>query len=288
MKVLVTGANGMLAKAVIEHCGETGDEITAFTRQELDISDREDVFERLIRIRPEAVINCAAYTDVDGSETNDKRCYSVNAAGVENLALACRKIDAAFVTVSTDYVFDGSKTGFYTQIDTPNPQSEYGRAKFAGEILAQKAYARSIIVRSGWIFDAEGANFLSVMKKLFEQGQTIKAIADSHGTPTSAVDLAKRLRELALLDLPCIYHVTNSGEGASYADFARTVCEIGNFDEKLIETVSFADLKRPAPRPVNSKLACLFSEKFGLDPLPDWKQALRENLKVKKWKSFLT
>lgn len=267
----------MLAKAVIEHFRETGDKISAFTRQELDISDREDVFERFVRARPEAVINCAAYTDVDGSETNKKRCYNVNAAGVENLALACRKIDAAFVTVSTDYVFDGAKKGFYAQTDTPNPQSEYGQAKFAGEILAQKAYARSIIVRSGWIFGAEGANFLSVMKQLFEKGQPIKAISDSYGTPTSAADLAKRLRELVLLDLPCIYHVTNSGAGASYADFARKVCEIGNFDENLLQTVSFSELKRPAPRPVNSKLACLFSEKFGLAPLPDWKQALAES-----------
>lgn len=278
MKILITGANGMLAKALIAHCRETGDEIAAFTRQELDISDREDVFERFIRIRPEAVINCAAYTDVDGGETNEKRCYNVNAAGVENLALACRKIDAAFVTVSTDYVFDGAKKGFYTQTDTPNPQSEYGKAKFAGEILAQKAYARSVIVRSGWIFGTEGTNFLSVMKQLFEKGQPIKAIADSYGTPTSADDLAKRLRELAILDLPCIYHVTNSGAGASYADFARKVCEIGGFEESLLETVSHSDLKRPAPRPVNSKLACLFSEKFGLAPLPDWKEALAASL----------
>ncbi len=279
MKSLITGANGMLAKAVIADCREKGDEVLTFTRQELDISDREDVFEKLLRARPETVINCAAYTDVDGSESNEKLCYAANAAGVENLALACRKIDAAFVTVSTDYVFDGEKEDFYIQTDTPNPQSEYGRAKFAGELLAQKAYARSIIVRSGWIFGAHGTNFLSIMQKLLEQGKPIKVIADSYGTPTYATDLAKRLRELALLDLPCIYHVTNSGSGASYADFAKKVCEIGNFDEKLLETISFSELKRPAPRPVNSKLACLFSEKFGLAPLPHWKQAVSEFLK---------
>lgn len=282
MKVLVTGANGMLAKAVIADCREKGDYVFTYTRQELDISDREDVFERLVSARPEVVINCAAYTDVDGSESNEKRCYMANAVGVENLALACRKIDAAFVTVSTDYVFDGEKKGFYTQTDTPNPQSVYGRAKFDGEILAQKACARSIIVRSGWIFGADGANFLSIMHQLLEQEKPIKVIADSYGTPTYADDLAKRLRELALLDLPCIYHVTNSGTGASYADFAREVCKIGDFDESLLETVSFAELKRPAPRPVNSKLACLFSEKFGLSPLPDWQQSLAESLKIKK------
>ena len=281
MKVLVTGANGMLAKAVIADCLQKGDEVLAFTRQELDISDREDIFEKFTFERPDAVINCAAYTDVDGSETNVERCFGANAAGVENLALGCREIDSAFVTISTDYVFDGEKEGFYTQRDTPNPQSEYGRAKFEGEILAQKAYARSIIVRSGWIYGADGTNFLSVMDQLLENGKSIKVIGDSYGTPTFAVDLAKRLRELVLLDLPCIYHVTNSGSGTSYAGFAEEICKLKNFDLNLVEKVSFSDLKRPAPRPVNSKLACLFSEKLGLDMLPDWKIALAEFLRRK-------
>jgi dTDP-4-dehydrorhamnose reductase len=125
------------------------------------------------------------------------------------------------------------------------------------------------------------------MHKLLAEGRTIKAIADAYGTPTYAIDLARRLRDLAELDLPCIFHIVNSGPGTSFLGFAETVCDIVGFDRNLIESVSKNDLKRPAPRPDSSKLACLFSERFGLDPLPDWKDSLArflesESANVKK------
>ncbi len=278
MKILITGANGMVARATTEYCESIGDEVVAKTRQELDIAERDVVFEIFERERFDAAINCAAYTDVDGAETNVEKCYAANAVGVENLALAAKRTDAAFVTISTDYVFDGTKNDFYTQRDTPNPQSVYGESKLKGEILARNAYARSIIVRSGWIYGRGGTNFLSILDKLLADGKRIKAIEDSFGTPTFAADLAKRLRELAALDLPAIFHVTNAGAGTSYADFARKVCELKNYDLNLLESASSDSLKRPAPRPQSSKLACLFSEKLGLAPLPDWEQALAEFL----------
>ena len=282
MKVLITGANGMVARATTTHCQSIGDEVLPVTRQELDISSREAVFDLLKREKPEAVLNCAAFTDVDGAETNREICFAANSDGVENLALASKKIDAAFVTISTDYVFDGAKNDFYTQRDTPNPQSIYAKSKLAGEQRARNVYARSIIVRSGWIYGRGGTNFLSVMHKLLAEGKQIKVISDSYGTPTSAVDLARRLRELAELDLPGVYHVTNSGRGASYAGFARKVCKLGNFDKNLLQVVSVNHLKRPAPRPISSKLRCLFSQKFGLSPLPDWEKALLEFLSARR------
>ncbi len=282
MKILITGANGMVARAAIAHCRSIGDEVLGITRQELDISNREAVFDLFEREKPAAVLNCAAYTDVDGAETNQKACYAANGDGVENLALASKKIDAAFVTISTDYIFDGAKDDFYTQRDTPNPQGVYAKSKLLGEQRARDAYARSIVVRSGWIYGHGGTNFLSVMHKLLAEGKQIKVISDSYGTPTSAVDLARRLRELAELDLPGVYHVTNSGRGASYAGFARKVCELGNFDKNLLQVVSVNDLKRPAPRPISSKLRCLFSQKFGLSPLPDWEKALLEFLSARR------
>lgn len=273
----------MVARAAIDYCRSIGDEVLPLTRQELNISDRAAVFDLFEREKPEAVLNCAAFTDVDGAETNEEICYQANAFGVENLALGSKKVDSAFVTISTDYVFDGAKTDFYTQRDTPNPlQSIYSRSKLEGEHLAGNAYARSIIVRSGWIYGSGGTNFLSVMHKLLADGKRIKAIYDSFGTPTFAEDLAKRLRELAALDLPCIFHVTNSGAGTSYEGFARKVCEIKGFDMNLLESVSSDTLKRPAPRPQSSKLKCLFSEKFGLAPLPDWEYALAEFLRSEK------
>lgn len=287
MKIVITGANGMVARSAIEYCSSIGDEVLGLTRQELNIADRDAIVEKFTRIKPDAVINCAAFTDVDGSESAETSCYAANSDGVENLAAACKKIDAAFVTISTDYVFDGSNDGYYTQRDTPNPQGVYARSKLEGEIRARNAYARSVIVRSGWIYGAGGTNFLSVMHKLLAGGKQIKAIFDAYGTPTYAVDLAQRLRELAALDLPCIFHVTNSGPGTSFLGFAEAVCEIGGFDWNLLQSVSKDDLKRPAPRPASSKLACIFSERFGLEPLPDWNESLRrflqaESEKVKK------
>lgn len=278
MKILITGANGMVAKATAKYCASIGDEVVALARQELDIADKTAVLERFQIEKFDGVINCAAYTDVDGSETNIEKCYAANASGVENLALAAKEIDCAFVTISTDYVFDGANEGFYTQRDTPNPQGVYGKAKLDGEIRARNACARSVIVRSGWIYGSGGTNFLSVMHNLLADGKTIKAIYDSFGTPTFAGDLARRLRELAALDLPCIYHVTNAGEGTSYAGFAEKVCEIRGFDKNLLEYAAADSLKRPAPRPPSSKLACLFSEKFGLKPLPHWEDALKQFL----------
>jgi len=278
MKILITGANGMVARATVEHCEALGDKVVALTRQDLDIADRNAVLDSFEREKFDAVINCAAFTDVDGSESAVEKCYAANAVGVENLALASRQIDCAFVTISTDYVFDGAKNDFYTQRDTPNARGVYAQAKLDGETRARNAYARSIVVRSGWIYGHGGTNFLSVMDRLLADGKTIKAIYDSYGTPTFAGDLAVRLRELAALDLPCIFHVTNAGPGTSYAGFAEKVCELKGFDKNLLQPASADSLKRPAPRPVSSKLACLFSERFGLKPLPHWEAALAKFL----------
>lgn len=278
MKVLITGANGMVAKAAIAYCQSIGDEVVAKTRQELDISNQEDVLSLFESEKFEAVLNCAAYTNVDGAETNQVVCLLANDVGVGNLALASKKINSAFVTISTDYVFDGTKGDFYTQRDSPNPQGVYAQSKLLGEHLARRNYARSIIVRSGWIFGEGGTNFLSVMHKLLVEGKPIKAISDSYGTPTFAKDLARRLRELAELDLPAVYHVCNEGSGTTFFEFAQKVCELKGFDKNLVENVLMDSLSRPAPRPRDSRLKCLFSEKFGLSPLQSWEKALAEFL----------
>lgn len=275
MKVLLPGANGMVARSVAEYCRSIGDEVVALSREELDIADREAVMSAVRTFRPDAVINCAAYTDVDKAETEKEKAFRANVSGPEHLALASRSISCGFVTVSTDYVFDGSHDGFYDQHHTPCPLGVYGETKRLGEISAVSAYARTIVVRTGWIFGRGGTNFLSHIPRLLAQGSSVKAINDAFGTPTFADDLARRLRELAELDLPAVFHVTNEGSGASYSEFAESVCGIGWFDRRLIEEVSMADLLRPAPRPVNSRLACLFSSRLGLAPLPDWRAALQ-------------
>ena len=271
----------MVARAAAEYCRGIGDQVTALSHSEMDIADHHGARNVLESVRPDAVLNCAAFTNVDGAETDKQAAYDSNATGVENLATICRQIDSRFVTISTDYVFDGGNGGFYTQRDTPQPRGVYAQTKYYGEILARNTYARSIIVRSGWIFGGGGTNFLSVVNGLLAEGKRIKAISDAYGTPTYAADLACRLRELAELDLPGTYHVTNGGQGTSYLGFAEKVCEIAGYDKTLIEPVPMNQLSRPAPRPTSSKLACLFSERLGLDPMPQWGEALDRYLKTR-------
>jgi dTDP-4-dehydrorhamnose reductase len=276
MKILITGANGMVAHAVIGHCRDLDDEVHAWTRSELDIADSAACQQKITDLSPDAVINCAAYTDVDGAESNAELAYAANAFGPENLALACKQAGAHFVTISTDYVFDGSNLGFYLESDEPHPLSVYGESKVDGERRTIRANPAAAVVRSGWIYGDGGTNFLSVMHRLLADGKCIKAICDAYGTPTFAGDLAVRLRELAASKESGIFHVANSGEGTSYLGFAEKVCEIGGFDRGLLESVSHHDLKRPAPRPVSSKLASA-----RLAPLPECTDAMSRFLKRK-------
>ncbi|MCU1268240.1 MAG: dTDP-4-dehydrorhamnose reductase [Acidobacteria bacterium] len=278
MRVLVTGAGGLVGRAVSKDCRTHGDEVFALDHQALDIASAELVERELERIQPDAVINCAAWTDVDGCERDHARAQAANADGPENLARASRTVDAVFVTISTDYVFDGEKDGFYTQDDEPNPKSIYGLVKLAGERQAQRANARTIVVRSGFIFGPGGRNFLSTVGERLRRQEQVSAIADAWGTPTYAIHLAARLRELVLLDLPGTYHVVNSGDGAAYDEFARAVGQELGKDQSLVQSVLSSALKRPAPRPRNSRLRCLISEARGLSPLPPWRDGIRQFL----------
>jgi dTDP-4-dehydrorhamnose reductase len=273
---MVTGAGGLVGRAVVSHCTSQGDRISALDHRGLDIADESKVDAVFDRERPDVVINCGAWTDVDGCELAPERAQNVNARGPELLALGCRRAGALLITISTDYVFDGEKDGFYTQRDQPNPQSVYAVSKLEGERRAQLAWARTIIVRSGYIFGTDGKNFLSSILGRARRGERLLAINDMFGTPTYAPHLAGQIHRLAQLDLPGTYHLVNAGEGCTFEGFARTAFEIANLDPGLLESVSMKALKRPAPRPRNSKLRCLLSEAIGLNPLPSWQDALRD------------
>lgn len=274
--MLVTGTGGMVGRAVAERCTFIGDLVLSYNHQRLDISDADQVLHTLQNDKPDVVINCAAWTDVDGCEGDHEHAYAANARGPENLANASRQMGAALITISTDYVFDGRKEGFYTQRDQTNPESVYGRSKLEGEHRAQLAHARTMVVRTGFVFGPGGNNFLSTIVKRARKGERLKAISDAYGTPTYAVDLAGRLRELCELDLPGIYHVVNGGEGATFEEFAREAIRISGCDGVDIEAVSMDSLKRPAPRPLNSRLRCLISEAIGLEALRDWRSSLHD------------
>jgi dTDP-4-dehydrorhamnose reductase len=266
----------MVGSMLAAHCRALGDEVSAYDRASLDIARAADVEETFARERPESVINCAAWTDVDGCERDPARSRLANSDAVEILARASRGAGASFVTISTDYVFRGDRDGFYTQRDDPDPQSVYGRDKLEGERRAQAATARCSVVRTGWIYGPGGRNFLARVVELARSGAPLKAITDAYGTPTYAPHLAARLRDLAALDLPGVYHVVNAGAGTSYEDFAREALRVAGCDGSVLESVSADTLSRPAPRPRNSRLRCLLSPALGLSALPDWRDALSE------------
>ena len=274
LKILITGAKGLVGQALGEHCSASGDEVFGYDHEALDIGNAEVVESVIAARRPEAVINCAAWTDVDGCETNPEKAERVNALGPENLANATRDAGALLITISTDYVFDGAKEGFYTQRDQPQPISVYGQYKLEGERRAQLANARTIVVRSGYIFGPGGKNFLSNIVTWAKNGKKLKAIRDYWGTPTYGVDLAVRLRELAALDLPGIYHVVSAGDGASFETFSVEALRLAGLNSDVLEVIDGDTLGRPAPRPRNSRLKCLLSDAVGLPPLPHWEDGL--------------
>lgn len=273
-KILITGAGGLVGRASVAHCRANSDEVVAYDRHALDIGDAEQVERVIGSERPDAVINCAAWTDVDGCESDPAKAERVNATGPENLARSCRENGAALLTISTDYVFDGLKDGFYTQRDEPRPLSVYGRFKLDGERRSQVACARTIVVRTGYIFGPGGRNFLSTVIDRVKRGEKLKAISDCWGTPTYGRDLAVRLRELVELDLPGVFHVVSSGEGASFETFTNEALRLADCEPGLVESVKMNEMARPAPRPRNSKLKCLLSEAVGLPPLPRWTEGL--------------
>lgn len=267
----------MVGRAVRTHCEARADFVMAFDHQSLDISDSDLVMQTVLAHKPEAVINCAAWTDVDGCELDPERADAANGAGPENLARASEAVNATLVTISTDYVFDGMKEGFYTQEDTPNPRSVYGKSKLDGELRAQAAHPGStVVVRTGFIFGIGGTNFLSTVIERARRGEKLKAISDSWGTPTYALDLAVRLRELAMLKHAGVFHVANDGDGVTYVEFAEAAIAAGGVVGARVERISMDTLNRPAPRPRNSRLKCLASSQLGLATLPFWEDSLRD------------
>ncbi len=278
MKILVTGAEGMLARAVTKYCSGIGDDVYSPTKKDLDITSAELVEETVRGGGFHAIINCAAFTDVDGSESQPDKCFEVNALGPRNLAVAAAANDVKLITISTDYVFDGLLSEPYDELSTPNPQGVYGKSKLEGELLVAAAAPSATIVRSGWIYGYHGKNFLSMVRSLLEEGKRIVAITDCFGTPTFADDLAVRLRELCSSPLSGVIHLSNTGSNVSYATFAEKICEIQGYSDGLLEYATSAVLNRPAPRPAQSALCSIRIEESGITPMPDWQNALERFL----------
>ncbi|MEZ5165550.1 MAG: dTDP-4-dehydrorhamnose reductase [Acidimicrobiales bacterium] len=272
MKILVTGANGQLGSE-IQPLLEPH-EVIGVDLPELDITDRALVLAAFHEIRPELVINCAAMTAVDLCESKVDLAYAVNALAVRHLAEGCRAVGAHLTTVSTDYVFDGTKIGPYNEWDPTCPVSVYGRSKVAGE---QEAGLASTIVRTAWLCGEHGPNMVKTILRLLGEHDTLTFVDDQIGHPTFTSDLAPVLRDLAISRRPGVFHVTNQG-AVSWYEFAREVAKAAGADPERVNPCSTADFGTtyPAPRPANSVLDNMAMRLSGLPETRDFRAPLGE------------
>jgi dTDP-4-dehydrorhamnose reductase len=272
---MITGAGGLLGRSMRTRLSASGWRVVAFAHAELDVTSETDVHSAVEGHRPDVLINCVATADVDRCEREPDWAFAVNATAAGSLARACRRVGADIVHVSTDYVFDGSKQGFYTQEDQPNPPSVYGRSKLAGELAVREEAERFYIVRTSWLFGAGGKNFGSRVIEYARKGAPLKGVIDQISIPTYAPDLARRIEEIIDLGAHALYQVTSTGP-ATWFEFARRVLDLAGLSQVEIEPVTRVALNQIAPRPQNSAMRCLVSEKLGLLPLRHWKDALVE------------
>jgi dTDP-4-dehydrorhamnose reductase len=274
VRVLVTGAAGQVGHELV---GAFADhDLTAVGRDELDVTDREAVLALVTTSRPGAIVHAAAWTDVDGCERDAERAYLVNALATRHVAEAARRVGAHLLTLSTDYVFDGTKPDPYVEWDQPNPCSVYGRSKLAGELEVAGDPAATI-VRTSWVCGRHGANMVKTILRLAGSHDTLGFVDDQRGHPTFARDLAATVRRLAVERRPGRFHVTNQG-AVSWYEFARSVLEAAGHDPERVRPIATSDLDppRPAPRPANSVLDNAALRLSGLPPLRDYREPLAE------------
>ena len=277
MSWLITGGSGQLGIAISEELGSRGIIFRAFSHRDLDITKEPIVRDLIGALAPKVIINCAAWTDVDGAEANEEMAFLVNSQGVENLAKAAKACGAKFVHISTDYVFSGNSNQSWKETDLKQPISVYGRSKASGEDKALVVYSQgTYIIRAAWLYSPWGKNFVKTIARKALENEPVKVVNDQYGQPTSGTELANRIIELILSSAkPGIYHMTNSGK-ASWFDFAQEIYRLLGKQDSLVDPVSSDVFVRPAPRPSNSMLSNESWSSAGLPPMSNWKSALKE------------
>ena len=271
MKVLITGANGQLGHELVRATVAAGHELVATSHETLDITDKLAVDAAIMAARPDVVIHAAAWTAVDACESDPEKAILVNGTATKYIADAAHAVGAHVVYISTDYVFDGSKTSAYDEGDTPNPQSVYGSSKLAGE---QALGATDAIVRIAWVCGFYGGNMVKTILRLTEQPQ-LKFVDDQIGNPTFADDAAEMIVRIATEKRSGTWHVTNQGD-VSWYEFAREVLMAAGFDANKVAPIKTHELQppRPAKRPFNSVLNNGSLKRAGIELLPDFRVPL--------------
>lgn len=282
MKILITGANGMLAKAVKEELKEN--ELVCTDVEELDITNLDAVRLYTKKVKPDYIINCAAYTAVDKAEENEELVYKINAIGPKNLAIAAQEDNAVLVHISTDYVFGGEKdvSEDYSEDDEKNPQAVYGKTKLAGEKFIEENCKKFYIFRTAWLY-GEGHNFVRTMINLSKEHDEVKVVNDQHGSPTYAVDLASIIHQAMEKQIPFgVYNSTNMGYTTWY-DFTKMIYDLEGINCKVTPVTS-EEFKSAAKRPKNSQMSKSKLLKYGIK-IPTYEDALKRYLKIEQEKN---
>ncbi|MBP5674764.1 dTDP-4-dehydrorhamnose reductase [Candidatus Saccharibacteria bacterium] len=282
MRILITGANGMLAQAVKKKFEKENERILTDAK-ELDITDLDAVVKKVEELKPEFIINCAAFTNVDGAEENEELCKRVNGDGPTNLAIAANKVGASLVHISTDYVFGGMKPvdEDYKEDDEKAPESVYGRTKLAGEEGITKNLENYYIFRTAWLY-GEGKNFVRTMLEVGKTHDEVTVVSDQHGSPTYCEDLTNFIYEAVTKKIPFgIYNATNDGY-TTWFDFTKKIYELAGLKTKVNPTSTeeyMKNAKKPvAKRPLNSKMSKEKLKSAGII-VPSWEDALTRYLK---------
>lgn len=273
MRVLITGAGGQVGRELVAAFESDGHhEVIACDSAMLNVADRDSTLGVITSTRPDAIVNPAAWTAVDACEGDPERAYLVNALGVRHVGEGARRVGATVCHISTDYVFDGTKSTPYSEWDTPKPASVYGASKLAGE---RELGPEATIVRTSWVCGFHGSNMVKTILRLSAEHDSLSFVDDQRGHPTFADDLALAVKRLVIERRPGLFHLTNQGP-VSWFEFARAVLEASGQDPTRVQPIATADLQppRPAPRPANSVLDNAAWRNSGLPPLADFHEPL--------------
>lgn len=270
--ILVTGVNGQLGFDVVNELNKRNIECLGIDKEELDITDSNSVNEYILKLKPECVIHCAAYTAVDKAEDEEEICTKVNVYGTENIARACKEIDAKMIYISTDYVFDGEGDTPFEVDGNKKPLSVYGKTKYEGEVKVKEILKKYFIVRISWVFGLNGNNFIKTMLRLGKEKESLNVVCDQIGSPTYTFDLAPLLCNMAESEKYGVYHATNEGF-CSWAEFASEIMKKAGLDCS-INPIPTREYKTSAVRPLNSRLSKKSLIDKGFSLLPTWQDAL--------------
>ena len=276
MKIFLTGAEGQLGRELQKRL--QGTDFLPTDVKELDITDASAVAMMIGSYKPDVVIHGAAWTQVDVAEEKVDLAYRVNTIGTQNIAMACREVNASMVYISTDYVFDGTLGRAYTEFDAPNPLSVYGKSKYAGEMLARQSTEKLFTLRTAWLY-GDGPNFVRTMLKLGQEREELQVVDDQYGCPTSTVDLAEAVLRIIQTKRYGTYHAVNSGL-TTWCGFAKKIFELAGNTKVKVAPVTTGQFVRPAPRPSYSPMDTrLLRLALGWSPKP-WEEALEEYLRL--------